>query len=81
MIGLARTFAVSFKKWPDRLPKAATLDTLVFFKRLKMVFLETVARLEGSLWVMPLLCWKTGFKVNLFGGLGSFSKRFPARLE
>ena len=54
MTGLAKTFAPSFKKQPDRLSKPATLDTLVFFKIVKMVFSETVARLKESLWIMAL---------------------------
>ena len=54
MIGLAKTLAPSFKKRPDRLSKPAVLDTLVFFKLVKMVFSETVARLKESLWIMPL---------------------------
>ena len=49
VIGLAKTFAPSFKKRPERLPKAAALDTLVFFKIVKMVLSETVARLKESL--------------------------------
>ena len=32
VIGLANTFAPSFKKRPERLFKLAALDTLVFFK-------------------------------------------------
>ena len=54
MIGLAKTFAPSFKKWSERLSKAAALDTLVFFKIVKMVLSETVARLKESRWIMPL---------------------------
>ena len=65
--------APSFKKRSERLSEPAALDTLVFFKIVKMVFLETVARLKQPLW-MPLQCWKTVFKINLFGGLGSFFK-------
>ena len=41
VIGLA---APSFKKRPDRLSKAAALNTLVFLKIFKMVLSETVAR-------------------------------------
>ena len=44
VIGLAKTFAPSFKKRPDRLSKPAALDTLVIFKIAKMVFSETLAR-------------------------------------
>ena len=54
MIGLAKAFAPSFKEQPDRLSKPAALDTLVFFKIVKMVFSETVARLKESLRIMPL---------------------------
>ena len=54
MIGIAETFAPSFKKRPERLSKPAALDTLVFFEIVKTVFLETVARLKESLWIMPL---------------------------
>ena len=36
MIGLAKTFAPFFKKRPERLAKPAALDTLVFFKIVKM---------------------------------------------
>ena len=44
VIHLANTFAPSFKRRPDRLSKPAALDTLVFFKIIKMVFSGTVAR-------------------------------------
>ena len=44
VIGLAKTFAPSFKKRPDRLSKPAALDTLAIFKIAKMVFSETLAR-------------------------------------
>ena len=54
MIGLAKTFAPSFKKRPERLSKPAVLDTLVYFKVVKMVLSEKVARLKEWLWVMPL---------------------------
>ena len=54
VIGLAKAFAPSFKEQPDRLSKPAALDTLVFFKIVKMVFSETVARLKESLQIMPL---------------------------
>ena len=74
VIGLANTFAPSFKKRPERLSKPAALDTFVFFKIAKMLFSEAVAKLKESL-------WKTVFKVNLFGYLRSFFKKFPARLE
>lgn len=47
MIVLPNTFAPSFTKQPDRLSKQAAIDTLVFFKILKMVFTET-ARLKES---------------------------------
>ena len=47
-IGLAKTFAPSFKKRPGRLSKPAALDTLVFFKIFKMAFSETVAKLKES---------------------------------
>ena len=47
--GLAKIFAPSFKKRPDKLFKPAVLDTLAFFKIVKMVFSETVARLKESL--------------------------------
>ena len=46
VIDLAKTFASSFKKRPDRLSKPAVLTILVFFKIVKMVFSETVARLK-----------------------------------
>ena len=49
VIGLVKTFAPSFKKRPERLSKPAALDTLVFFKIVKMVVSETVARLKESL--------------------------------
>ena len=49
MIGLVKTSAPSFKKRPDRLSKPAALDTLAFFKIVKMVFSETVARLKELL--------------------------------
>ena len=49
VIGLAKTFAPSFKKRPERLSKPAALDTLAFFEIVKTVFLETVARLKESL--------------------------------
>ena len=54
MIGLAKTSAASFKKQPDRLPKAAAFDMLVFFKIFKIVFSETVAKLNELVWIMPL---------------------------
>ena len=53
-MGLAKTFAPSFKQQPDRLSKPSASDTLVFFKIVKMVFSETVAKLKESLSVMPL---------------------------
>ena len=81
MTDLAKSFVPSFKKRPDVLSKLAALDTLVFLKIVKMVFSETVARLKESLRIMPLLVWKTVFKVNLFEGLGTFYKRFAARWE
>ena len=46
MIGLAKTFAPSFKKRPERLSKPAALDSLAFLKIVKMLFSETVARLK-----------------------------------
>ena len=46
--GLAENSAPSFKTRPDRLPKPAALDTLVFFKLFKMVFSGTVTRLKES---------------------------------
>ena len=49
VIGLAKTFAPSFKKRSDRLSKPAASDTLVFLKIVKMVFSEIVARLKESL--------------------------------
>ena len=49
VMGLAKTFPPSFKKRPERLPKPTVLDTLLFFKIVKMVFSETVARLKESL--------------------------------
>ena len=49
VIGLAKTFAPSFKKRPEKLSKPAALDTLVFFKTVKIVFSETVARLKIAL--------------------------------
>ena len=49
VIGLAKTFVPSFKKRPERLFKPAALDILVFFKIVKMVLSETVARLKESL--------------------------------
>ena len=52
MIGLAKTFAPSFKKLTDRFSKPAALDILVFFKI--VMFLEAVARLKESLWIMAL---------------------------
>ena len=48
-MGLAKTFAPFFKKRPERLAKPAALDILVFFKIVKMVFSETLARLKESL--------------------------------
>ena len=57
VIGLAKTSAPSdvkniktsdIIKRPDRLSKPATLDTLLFFKIVKTVFSETVARLKES---------------------------------
>ena len=45
MIGLAKTFVLSFKKRPDRLSKPAALNTLVFFKIVTKMYSETVARL------------------------------------
>ena len=48
MIGLAKTSAPPFKKQPGRLPKLAALDMLVFFKIVKMVFSETVARYHDN---------------------------------
>ena len=47
MIGLVKTSAPSFKKWPDRLSKPAALNMLVIFKIVKMVFSETVARFKN----------------------------------
>ena len=47
VIGLAKTFAPSFKKRPDRLSKPPALDTLVFFRIVKMVLSETEARLKN----------------------------------
>ena len=38
VIRLAKTFATSFKKRPDRLSKPAALDTLVFLKYLRWCF-------------------------------------------
>ena len=49
VINLAKTFAPSFEKQPDRLSKPPALDTLVFFKIVEMVFLETAAILKESL--------------------------------
>ena len=54
VIGSAKTLAPSFKEWPDRSSKPAASNTLVFFKIVKMLFSETVARLKESLWIMPL---------------------------
>ena len=54
MIGVAKTFASSFKKRPDRLSKPAALYTSVFLKIVKMVFLGAVARLKESLWIVHL---------------------------
>ena len=54
MIGLAKAFALFFKKRPDEFSKPAAVDTLMFFKIVKMVFLEAVAGLKESLWIMPL---------------------------
>ena len=45
-IGLAKTFASSLKKRPDRLSTPAALTILVFFKIVKMALSETVARLK-----------------------------------
>ena len=53
-MGLAKTFPPSFKKRPERLPKLAVLDTLLFFEIVKMVLSEIVARLKESLWIVPL---------------------------
>ena len=38
VIGLAKTFAPSFKRQPDRLSKPAALDKSVVFEIVKMVF-------------------------------------------
>ena len=65
VIGLSKTFASSFKKQPDRLSKAAALDTLVFLKIVKMVFIKRIT------WNNAFVMLKGLFKVNLFGGLGS----------
>ena len=46
VIGLAKTFAPSFVKRPERCSKPAALVTLVYFKIVKMVFSETEARLK-----------------------------------
>ena len=49
MIGLAKTFELSFKKWLDRLPQATNLDTLLFSIIVKIVFSESVAWLKKLL--------------------------------
>ena len=49
VIGLAKTFAPSFQKRPERFSEKTALDTLVFFKIVKMVLSETVTKLKESL--------------------------------
>ena len=55
MLGLARTFAPYLRKRQDRLYKAVALNAVVFFEIVKIMFLETVARLKELTGIKLLL--------------------------